>query len=165
MREAASENWVVKCLRSALLEEDCWQISAALILARSPSGSPHWQEGTLPSYSVPSDWAYVYYFFLPLMRNLEPCGLFNYSARCEAWLKQTRSLKNLVFPQAGGLRRRPSGQPGGRTRVAGRSLPSCGAMRRAEMGFRGAPRGRVCLCLSTEGAPVSSGEAEEQVGG
>lgn len=84
MREAASENWVVKCLRSALLEEDCWQIAAALILARLPSGSPHWQEGTLPSHSVPSDRAYVYYFFLPLMRNLEPCGLFNYSARCEA---------------------------------------------------------------------------------
>lgn len=41
VREPAPENWVAKCLRSVLLVEGCWQVAAALLLARLPLGSPN----------------------------------------------------------------------------------------------------------------------------
>lgn len=73
-----------------------------------------------------------------------------------------------MFLQAGRLHQHLLGLPGAaqaRMRVTSRSMPSFGAMRRAETGFRGAPLGRAYLCLSMEGALFSSEEAEGQLGG
>lgn len=68
LREAASQNWVVKCLQSTQLEEQCWQPPAARVWLTHLRGQLACRRGHSP-HGLTFDWA-----FSSLMRTWSLAG-------------------------------------------------------------------------------------------